>query len=238
MQHLATNFEQSAQELMLRAGAESFCLVLFHADRCEGAVNFLSYYGMSSKVRRDYTSNLWRHDPFLLSAKDPEASARPFVRERRELENKVVSRPYWHFIDQIGYGDIIASIHPFTPEIHLVGAMMGLRRDRGCRGDSALMSLDVLVAESARTIMNDSLMRFFPSAPSVSGAANPAALNLTRREEEVVLALRDGKSNKQIADQLGLSEYTVQNHFKRLFRKFEVRNRTELLSKAQAMVLI
>ncbi|GAB3378032.1 hypothetical protein GCM10027567_19900 [Spongiibacter taiwanensis] len=238
MHHLATEFEQSAQELMFRAGAESFCLVMFHADRQQGAVNFLSYAGMSSKVRRDYTSSLWQHDPFLLSVKDPEAKAGPFVRERRELEDKAVARPYWHFIDQIGYGDIIASIHPFTPEIHLIGAMMGLRRDGGARRDGALLALDSLVAQSGRTILNESLMRLFPAVGQGSSDQSAALLNLTRREEEVVLALREGKSNKQIADQLALSEFTVQNHFKRLFRKFDVRNRTELLSKIQSMALI
>ncbi len=44
---------------------------------------------------------------------------------------------------------------------------------------------------------------------------------LTKREEEVLYEIADGKSNKQIANKLGLSEYTVKTHITHLYRKLE-----------------
>jgi DNA-binding CsgD family transcriptional regulator len=40
-----------------------------------------------------------------------------------------------------------------------------------------------------------------------------------------------GSSSRQIAGSLGMSEYTVQDHLKRIFAKFEVNSRAELLAK-------
>lgn len=50
---------------------------------------------------------------------------------------------------------------------------------------------------------------------------------LTAREEEVLARLREGKANKIIAFELGLSENTVKVHVRRIIRKLNVTNRTE-----------
>jgi DNA-binding CsgD family transcriptional regulator len=54
---------------------------------------------------------------------------------------------------------------------------------------------------------------------------------LTRREREVVMLLLHGHPNRRIADQLFLTEYTVEDHMKRIFTKLGVRSRTALASK-------
>ncbi|RYH66431.1 MAG: response regulator transcription factor [Alcaligenaceae bacterium] len=51
---------------------------------------------------------------------------------------------------------------------------------------------------------------------------------LTSREREVALEVRKGNSNKEIASHLFISSNTVRFHVNNLFRKFNVRNRTEL----------
>ncbi|HKM38680.1 MAG TPA: response regulator transcription factor [bacterium] len=50
---------------------------------------------------------------------------------------------------------------------------------------------------------------------------------LTAREEEVLLLLADGRSNKQIGAALDISEKTVKNHVTSIFRKIKVGDRTE-----------
>ncbi len=49
----------------------------------------------------------------------------------------------------------------------------------------------------------------------------------SEREKEVTKLLLEGKSNKQIALALGISESTVEYHFKNIYKKLQVNSRTE-----------
>jgi len=51
--------------------------------------------------------------------------------------------------------------------------------------------------------------------------------SLTQRQWEVLNCLREGKSNKQIAYELGLSEGTVKIHVTAIFKSLGVKNRTQ-----------
>lgn len=51
--------------------------------------------------------------------------------------------------------------------------------------------------------------------------------NLTERETEIVGLLPKGYSNKEIANHLRISEHTVETHLDRIFRKLQVKSRTE-----------
>jgi LuxR family maltose regulon positive regulatory protein len=55
--------------------------------------------------------------------------------------------------------------------------------------------------------------------------------DLGKREQEVVELLLQGKSNKQIALILGISDHTVEFHLKNLYAKLQVRSRTEAIIK-------
>lgn len=58
-------------------------------------------------------------------------------------------------------------------------------------------------------------------------------LGLSRRELEVVKELVEGKSNKEIADELFLSESTIKSHLSNIYSKLEVKNRVQAISKAK-----
>lgn len=55
----------------------------------------------------------------------------------------------------------------------------------------------------------------------------PGSPSLTQRQRDVLRCLREGKSNKQIAYELGLSEGTVKIHVTAVMRSLGVRNRTQ-----------
>lgn len=57
--------------------------------------------------------------------------------------------------------------------------------------------------------------------------SNPLADKLSPRELEVLKGLTEGKSNKEIARDLDITEPTVKLHMKTLFRKVDATNRTQ-----------
>ena len=52
--------------------------------------------------------------------------------------------------------------------------------------------------------------------------------DLTPREKDIVRAVVMGQVNKEIAESLKISEYTVKHHLTRIFDKLRVANRVEL----------
>jgi len=61
---------------------------------------------------------------------------------------------------------------------------------------------------------------------------NPDQFNrLSNREREVVKLLLEGKSNKQIASSLHITEHTVEFHLKNIYSKYQLSSRTELILK-------
>jgi DNA-binding NarL/FixJ family response regulator len=60
----------------------------------------------------------------------------------------------------------------------------------------------------------------------------PALHGVTARQREVLQLVAQGKSNRQIADELGVREGTVRIHISAILRTLGVRNRTEAALKA------
>jgi DNA-binding NarL/FixJ family response regulator len=52
---------------------------------------------------------------------------------------------------------------------------------------------------------------------------------LSKREEEVVALVADGLTNRQISEQLKLSEHTVKNYLFKVFEKLGISTRVELV---------
>ncbi len=65
------------------------------------------------------------------------------------------------------------------------------------------------------------------AAPARAGSGARLAPPLTERELEVVKALARGKTDRQIARELGISEKTVGNHASNVYRKLHVFDRTQ-----------
>ena len=70
------------------------------------------------------------------------------------------------------------------------------------------------------------LFRFAAQQPeTVPSIAWGAELGLSRREQQLVLLMREGLTNKEIAGRLTLSEQTVKNHIRNIMRKLGARDR-------------
>jgi DNA-binding NarL/FixJ family response regulator len=68
------------------------------------------------------------------------------------------------------------------------------------------------------------MLNTFESSPGSSQRAPPP---LTERELEVIRALAQGMSDRQIAGALGISEKTVRNHTSNIYRKLHIFDRTQ-----------
>jgi DNA-binding NarL/FixJ family response regulator len=76
------------------------------------------------------------------------------------------------------------------------------------------------------------------SATFEKNAAAIASLGITLREEEVLGLLAAGKSNKEIAEKMGVSPNTVKTQIASLYQKLEVQRRTQAVQKARELALI
>ena len=61
-----------------------------------------------------------------------------------------------------------------------------------------------------------------------SAAASVSLPTLTHREEEILMLVARGLSNKEIGDTLGIVEGTVKRHLQNILAKLHLRNRVEL----------
>lgn len=80
--------------------------------------------------------------------------------------------------------------------------------------------------EMPREMANRILAEFAAPAPAPIGAE--ASDGLTVREAEVLHMVAQAATNREIAQTLCISEYTVKNHIKNILEKLQMRNRVEL----------
>jgi DNA-binding NarL/FixJ family response regulator len=76
------------------------------------------------------------------------------------------------------------------------------------------------------------------ASAKTGAAASGLPVPLTEREQEVLQALAQGLSNREIAGQLVITEGTVKNHVSSLIDKLGVRDRTQAILKGQELGLI
>jgi DNA-binding NarL/FixJ family response regulator len=79
---------------------------------------------------------------------------------------------------------------------------------------------------------------FYASNGSAAPTAAQPEWDLTPRETEILRALAEGHSNKQMAQQFWLSEQTIKYHLTNIYRKLGVGSRTEAVRQAYEHGLI
>lgn len=84
-------------------------------------------------------------------------------------------------------------------------------------------------------------VRLTPRARRAEFERNEAAiraLGLSPRECEILDRLAAGRSNKEVARDLGISPNTVKTHVARVYEKLEVQRRLQAVEKARGLALI
>lgn len=119
----------------------------------------------------------------------------------------------------------------------------GLRAiDAGASGYCHLFALPELLREVEQVVrlgglwVGPALVRRLAAATRellqrspVGALAEPDLSSLTERETQVARAVAEGQSNREVADQLHISERTVKAHLGSVFEKLGVRDRVQLV---------
>lgn len=99
----------------------------------------------------------------------------------------------------------------------------------------------------AKRLLSELTRRPSPGGPAIQRAAPDSGPALSAREMEILRQVVAGASNKEIAAGLSISNFTVANHLKNIYRKLGVKDRTQavlaamnrgLLAMAAATLLV
>src|SRR5438034_897493 len=121
----------------------------------------------------------------------------------------------------------------------LVGELSASRRGRCCVRLKLLIADDHQLMLAAIHLALDGNVHYAVNgAVAAAAAAAQPDWDLTPRETEILRALAEGQSNKQMAQQFWLSEQTIKYHLTNVYRKLAVSSRTEAVRKAYEHGLI
>jgi DNA-binding NarL/FixJ family response regulator len=110
--------------------------------------------------------------------------------------------------------------------------------DSGARGFIPKLAGSEQLLDALRRILAGEI--YVPDALLVRQAAvaKEAGDALTARQLDILPLLAEGMPNKQIADALGVTEGTVKQHLKDLFKRLSARNRTQAVQEARRLGLL
>ena len=86
-------------------------------------------------------------------------------------------------------------------------------------------------AEQGTMLPSPLMQRVVTRLHAVNRVSGSPLGDLTQTQMRVLALLGEGKSNKEIAAELGCNVKTIKNHLNVLFQKFDVKNRTEAVVK-------
>ena len=78
------------------------------------------------------------------------------------------------------------------------------------------------------------ILELLPASAAPGAASPPPENSLSERANELLQLVASGLSNREIAEQLFLSRYTVESHVKRVYRKLAVSSRTGAVHEARS----
>jgi DNA-binding NarL/FixJ family response regulator len=97
---------------------------------------------------------------------------------------------------------------------------------------------DIYIEKSAGAQEIGNALRALLSADGQFEELAPTDNKLSKRQKQLIVMLDRGLSNREIADELGISEHTVKVHLWRLFRRLGVKSRTQTIHYARTHGLL
>ena len=113
--------------------------------------------------------------------------------------------------------------------------------DGGARGYIPKLASSEQLMEGLRRVLRGEI--YLPDAlfipdPETTASSGAESGPLTSRQLQILPLLAEGMPNKRIAEALGVTEGTVKQHLKDLFRRLNARNRTQAVKEARRSGLL
>lgn len=97
---------------------------------------------------------------------------------------------------------------------------------------------DIYIEKSSGAGEIGNALRALLSADGQFEELAPTDNKLSKRQKQLIVMLDRGLSNREIAEELGISEHTVKVHLWRLFRRLGVKSRTQTIHYARVHGLL
>lgn len=222
-------------------------LSIFLSSRAVGSTNvtYLFHRGVSEEAQFAYKQGrVFEDDPFTAVIESGDRCGH-LVRWGDQRLERAASRSsaYRQFINCHAIDVVGAWVQQVLPDFYLViGAHCAPGGHR--RGEVPMRLLEHETGIIAQLVLGQMLEETLigrNDAEMVRAAAahgrragvpaNDEVETLTPREREIARLVGQGKQNKQIAWMAGISEFTVENHLRRIYRKLHVPNRAAMTAK-------
>ena len=105
----------------------------------------------------------------------------------------------------------------------------------------AMIDASLEALHAGASVVSHSLLPSFgktAASPSPANSVEGADVTLTHRENEVIVLMAEGLSNKQIAARLGISEHTAKFHVNSILQKMNAQKRVEAVVRAARMGIL
>jgi len=134
------------------------------------------------------------------------------------------------------YPDLPIAIVSGVNDVRIIRELL----DGGARGYIPKLAGSEQLMDALRRVLKGEIYvpdaLFIPARQTTTN--DDKASPLTSRQQEILPLLAEGMPNKRIADALSVTEGTVKQHLKELFRRLGVRNRTQAVKEAQRLGLL
>ena len=116
----------------------------------------------------------------------------------------------------------------FSDDEYIVRAIRAGARGYLLKQDYASLIPAIRAAATGKSVFGSEITDKLPQLVERAGSHTPDLNDLTEREKELTALIAEGRSNREIAEQMYLSEGTVRNYLSTVLEKLDLRDRTQL----------
>mgnify|MGYP001180916938 CR=1 FL=1 len=240
---VSADIAERSDQMVSACGLDT--LSIFFTDRSANSetVTYLHHCGVSPAAQYAYQhGRVFRHDPFTRIVDQSDRSGKLIWWEDRRLSSAARSAEHYKsFINYYSVDVVGAWVQQLLPDFILViGAHC--RNGSHHKGDVARRLFQHEISAISQMVVGQLLEETLSGAggrgllqsvlsENRQWSPDDAMTALSPREREIAKLVSAGNQNKQVAYMTGISEFTVENHLRKIYRKLGVRNRAAMTAR-------